>query len=167
MNLMNPRNLHPQTSSPSLTLRRLGQHDTTGCHQQSETDPPNTDLTTLKPASIQHPLSKTDLFWTAMLLTWYYCILPRRIRKIYRQQKLLHDEITMILTDTGLESKTPHGGGKLAWALFHKWKRSNKVIIVYQSDVLYNVFPIRAFDKAEDVEWFCGILGGKVGSSAN
>ena len=67
-----------------------------------------------------------------------YCFLvsfPRRVAKLYQQQKLLQQPFTVEVTQAGLETWHPNGQSKLPWEVFLKWKASRDMVLLYQCDL--------------------------------
>jgi hypothetical protein len=98
-----------------------------------------------------------------VLCLWFFVLLPRQLSRIYRQQKLLHEELIVEISDVHLMMKSPHGQGTLPWEVFHKWKADKQMVLVYQSDVMFHIFPRRAFPSLEDFQTFQSLLSTKLG----
>jgi hypothetical protein len=97
------------------------------------------------------------------LALWFFAFLPCRLARTYRQQKLLQDELLVEISDTHLTTKSQHGQGALPWEVFHRWKMANDLVLVYQSDVLFHIFPRRAFSSSEEFQNFQTLLSSKLG----
>lgn len=55
------------------------------------------------------------LFWTlilSLILTLNYVLLPRRVRRIFVQQKALHDEVSIQWGDEGISFETGRGSSR-------------------------------------------------------
>jgi hypothetical protein len=102
----------------------------------------------------------TGLAWLA---GYFFVWLPRQLNRIYDQQKLLHAEITVEITDEHLVSRSVHGESKLPWSVFHKWKSGGGVVLLYQSDALFHIFVSRWFPSTTEFEGFQDILRRHVG----
>lgn len=99
------------------------------------------------------------LFWTLLLsiiLLGNFLQLPRRVRRIYAQQKGLHDLVEVTWTDAQFTLKTCRGVGTFDWSDFIRARRNGHVLILLQSDVLFNFVPARALtsEQAADL-WKC------------
>ncbi len=81
-----------------------------------------------------------------VLLIYHYTI-PRRSRRIFAQQKSLQSEVEASWNEEALDLAAPSGRGKLLWGDFHKWTEGPNVILLYQSDAIFNLFPKRAFSE--------------------
>lgn len=95
---------------------------------------------------------------------WYFFVcLPRRMTRLYDQQKMLHDEFSVEISDEHLTSRNAHGESKIPWSVFHKWKSGGGMVLLYQSDALFHVFPARVFPSAADFQSFREILTRQLG----
>jgi YcxB-like protein len=97
------------------------------------------------------------------LCFWFFIYLPFRLRRIYRQLKVLHEEAVVEISDTQIKAKTSHSESNLPWEHFHKWKADKDLVVVYQSDVSFYLFPRRAFSSPEEFQTFQSILKTKLG----
>lgn len=69
---------------------------------------------------------------------------PRQARRIFGQQKALHAPITISWNANDIEFEQPHFHGRHAWADFVKWGASADMLLLYQSDMVFNPIPGRA-----------------------
>lgn len=88
---------------------------------------------------------------------------PKRVKKIFLQQKLLQMPFSFSITEDGIFTKAQYGEAKLTWDVFRKWKKNNHLFLLYQSDVLFHMCPKRFFDSSEDVALFRKYLLDKIG----
>jgi len=116
-----------------------------------------------------HPHKNEDAwiyYWllgVIVFIIWKYAIaLPKKTRRIYRQQKMLQTPYEAEITEESYEGESHCGKGKMAWKDFHKYKTGKDIVIVYQSDALFNMFPKRWFSDEEFVE-FQSILHRQLG----
>lgn len=72
-------------------------------------------------------------------------MIPRKARRIFAQQKSLHEDIEASWDDTALDLSTPSARSRHEWSDFRKWSEGSNVILLYQSDALFNMLPKRAF----------------------
>jgi len=93
----------------------------------------------------------------------YYWLLPHRVRKLHRQQKMLHQELTVVLTEEAMSVSIEEGHSKIRWEKFHKWKEDRNLFLVYQSDRMFHMIPKRAFLDEKDVAALRTILTEKIG----
>ena len=87
----------------------------------------------------------------AYLFIWFQLVLPRKARKIFAQQKLLHGPMEIVITPDGFSTAAAHGTSNLKWSELHKYKAGKRLMLVYQSDVIFHMFPRRWF--ASDADW--------------
>ncbi|MES1971310.1 MAG: YcxB family protein [Pseudomonadota bacterium] len=73
-----------------------------------------------------------------------YLRLPRQVRRIFDQQKSLHDETTIEWSETGISFTSSRGNSQFLWSDFVKIVRGQDAIILRQSDALMNFIPSRA-----------------------
>ncbi|MEQ1954556.1 YcxB family protein [Mesorhizobium sp. CN2-181] len=85
------------------------------------------------------------LIFTALgaILLSIHILLPWRVRRIFAQQKSLHDEIHIDWSDEEIAFKSERGYFKFRWNDFVKIAESKEVIILHQSDVMFNFIPKR------------------------
>lgn len=76
-----------------------------------------------------------------------YIMTARRSRRIFTQQKSLHDAFELSWDETGLELSTQAARSRHPWADFRQWAEGADGIILYQSDALFNMLPKRAFSE--------------------
>jgi hypothetical protein len=108
-------------------------------------------------------------FWmlaglTAYFLTIYFVFSPWRTRRIYRQQKTLQRPVELELTGSHFSGSSPHGTFHMAWADFHKWKKNEHLILVYESSALMRMIPLRAIPSPADIELLVSTLKKHLGA---
>ena len=84
----------------------------------------------------------------------FFIIIPYRSRRIYRQQKSLHQEHQFEWDDQFVYFHSNDVEGKVRWADFIKVKENRNMLSLYYSDTLFNMIPKRCFSKSEDLEDF-------------
>lgn len=85
----------------------------------------------------------------AYLVIVYGAWLPYRTKKIYKQQKTLQEAFDSELTEEEFISTTSFGSTRLKWRDFYKYKVGKDMILVYQSDAIFHMFPRRWFPDGE------------------
>ena len=113
---------------------------------------------------IRH-VSWTPLFMfilVAYLVFHFRVLLPRHARKIFTQQKGLQVPYEIEITDDMYSAASERGTSKCPWNEFHKYKRNESTILVYQSDALFHIFQRRWFTD-EQFDELCRILESNLG----
>ncbi|MHA6317331.1 YcxB family protein [Altererythrobacter sp. CAU 1778] len=82
----------------------------------------------------------------AVTLWW---VVPWQARRHYRQTAALRDEIALRWDDEGVRMASARGNSRLAWSDFHAFADTASLLILYQSEMLYSMFPKRAFAAGE------------------
>jgi uncharacterized membrane protein len=93
----------------------------------------------------------------------YYVLIPWTARRIYKQQKALHDPFTLELAEEELKLVSPRGSACMKYKDFHKWKMNEKAILLYHSDAIYHVIPSRVFPSEAERSAFVEILEKQIG----
>ncbi|WP_438481298.1 YcxB family protein [Oleiharenicola lentus] len=88
----------------------------------------------------------------------YFVVIPWKTKRIFSQQKTLQSVTELELTDTHFKGSSAHGTCKIAWEEFHKWKKNEHLVLVYQSEALMHMIPLRAFQTTTDKERLTSIL---------
>lgn len=83
------------------------------------------------------------------LVITYGVWLPYRTKKIYKQQKSLQEPYDAELSQDEFISSNSLGTARIKWADFHKYKVAKDMILVYQSDLIFHMFPRRWFNEGE------------------
>jgi len=99
--------------------------------------------------------------------TWYFVFLPRRIRKLYKQQRVLHEPHEIMFDATGISTTYSLANGTLPWSHVHKWRESKDLLLVYHSDAMFSIFPKRHFDPPSELDRFRELLASRVGPANN
>jgi YcxB-like protein len=96
--------------------------------------------------------SKDVIFIGCILyIAAYFCIfLPYRCRKLYRQQKVLHQPLEYEFSQEAFVICTAFGNSTLPWKLFQKWKEGKGMFLIYQTDVMFHAIPKRIFREKEE-----------------
>lgn len=97
------------------------------------------------------------------LALWFFVLLPKRIRRLYWQQRALQQPHELDVGDDGIATRHPLGHGVLPWTNVHKWKESGDLFLVYHSDMLFNIVPKRGFESTQAVDDFREKLAAHVG----
>ncbi|MBK4215986.1 YcxB family protein [Paracoccus caeni] len=100
-------------------------------------------------------LSGFDRTWTIIGICWlcvgigmpllaYKVILPRRARSIYAKQKTMQHPVSASWTDEAYSASTAHISGTTLWNDYYGWSADEKMVILMQSQVLFQMIPRHA-----------------------
>jgi Na+/melibiose symporter-like transporter len=89
--------------------------------------------------------------------------MARRAAKTFSQQKTLQVPFEGEITDEKWHVRSEIGESRISWADFHKWKGNKNLVLVYQSDRLFNMFPRRFFISDEEFQSFKELLTRAIG----
>lgn len=109
------------------------------------------------------PLNYPLFFVVVYVFLLYAVFLPMRFTRIYKSHKLLQKSFISELTEEGLRSKSDMGESNIPWEMFAKWKASKHILLVYQADNLFHLFPARLFPSAERYAELQQLLTEKIG----
>jgi hypothetical protein len=91
---------------------------------------------------------------------------PRRLRRVYSQQRNLQLPFESVCSDTGIESTSASGRMQLPWVHLIRWKEGATLFVVYQSDLMFNIVPKSCFVQPEQIDAFRGLLTERLGPPA-
>ncbi|MCF6262717.1 MAG: YcxB family protein [Xanthomonadales bacterium] len=91
-----------------------------------------------------------------------FCLIPFNAKKQYKQNRALRNEITMEITEQGVNFKSESGESKLKWSDIHKWKSSGEIYLLYITSNMFHMVPSRALPNEEMLEMLLNNnIGGK------
>jgi len=103
------------------------------------------------------------IFWACFAYIAFFCFFyPLRVKRLYRQHKLLKAPIDYEFRESGIKIKSPSVDANLGWDTFIKWKEGKKLFILYQNDALMNIVPKRFFNSEDDIIAFRQLLGSNI-----
>ncbi|WP_454289973.1 YcxB family protein [Sphingobium scionense] len=91
-------------------------------------------------------------YWIAFLSLIFfsaYLRLPCQVRRIFDQQKSLHDNTTVEWSESGVSFTSSRGHSQFSWSDFVKIVKGQDTIILRQSDALMNFIPSRALSQEQ------------------
>lgn len=91
-----------------------------------------------------------------------HLVMPRRARRIFAQQKSLHGEIDYQWDDDALTIKTERAQARMLWSDYIKWRENERLFVLYQSDIVFNLVPKRLFSDASQRDDFHRILATRI-----
>lgn len=65
-------------------------------------------------------------------LIYWFVLFPRRIRKVFKQQKTLQVPFTAEITETGFRGSSELGNFQMPLKDFHKWIRGKDMILLFR-----------------------------------
>ena len=68
-------------------------------------------------------------------------VLPRRVKRIYAQQKSLQLNYEVAWDDAAMDVTTSQGTLHYPWTDFVRWNENATTLLVYQSDMMFNFIP--------------------------
>jgi len=80
--------------------------------------------------------------------------LPRRARKIYNQQAALRVNYTYSWDKDGVSVTSANANARRPWSDYIKTLESDDLILLYHSDVVFEIFPKSWFANKEQVDEF-------------
>ena len=98
---------------------------------------------------------------TQLFVRLFY--LPRRVRRVYSQQRNLQLPFESVCTDSGIESTNANTSSRLPWSHLIRWKEGATLFVLYQSDLMMTMVPKRCFAQPEQVDAFRGLLTERLG----
>ena len=99
----------------------------------------------------------------AYITGFYGWWLPRRVHRIFSQQKSLQKPYRVLLNEDKCTFDSEDARGETKWNDFHKWKCDDTMILLHQSDAIFLMFPRRWFKADADFHWFIELLTRKLG----
>jgi hypothetical protein len=97
--------------------------------------------------------------WMAILyLPIRYIFVPWRARRIFKQQKDLQQPFQVAWDADKLIVDTANANVRTPWSDFIRWRENDRLFLLYRSDVLFNMVPMRAFPGEAEIESFRGLL---------
>ena len=90
---------------------------------------------------------------------------PRKWRKLFAQQKSLHEPFHYAWDETGLHVSTPLAQGVRPWSHFTKRLEDSETLLLYHSDTVFELIPKRWFEDARLPEHLEALLLKHVGPS--
>ena len=72
-----------------------------------------------------------------------FVVVPRQLTRVFTQQKDLSAPFEMTLTDQEFSMRNEFGASHLPWDSFVKWKEDKEMLLLYRSDVMFQMLPKR------------------------
>jgi YcxB-like protein len=94
---------------------------------------------------------------------YWYVLLPKKMRKIFRQQRALQVPVTVELSASEFKGTSSLGTFRMPLKDFHKWILSKDMILLFHSDAVLHMLPRRCFASQEDFTTAAGYLREALG----
>ncbi len=91
----------------------------------------------------------TAAAYAALLAVVWRVWFPRRVARHYRQQASLRSAYSVSWDDAGLLAETAQSRALVRWPDYVKRREDAATVLLYQSDVLFQFLPKRAFTDAQ------------------
>lgn len=79
----------------------------------------------------------------------YFFDLPRQARKVYAQQKTLHQPIDASWTPDAYVTTAEDAASTIGWGEYYGWSADEKVVLLMQSQALFQMLPRRALSESQ------------------
>jgi hypothetical protein len=93
---------------------------------------------------------------------YFFISLPKQVRRTYAQQKLLHENQLIQINSDFLITSTGQTYRKVKLDIFHNYKYNNRMVLLYQSEAVFNIFPRRWFSSDADYDLFVSYVKDRV-----
>jgi hypothetical protein len=104
------------------------------------------------------------LFFGVTYALIIFAIIPWNVRRIFSQQKTLQAEYETVISPETIEATSEYGKTTIRLSDFYKYKIGKDIILLYQSQALFHIFPRRFFVSEEDFKTFLSYLETNLGS---
>ncbi|WP_444884560.1 YcxB family protein [Microbulbifer sp. PSTR4-B] len=96
--------------------------------------------------------------WLLWYFGYYLVYLRYKCNKIYRQQKSLNLPAQFEWDREGISAINERGVVKIKWSDYVKWRESKRIIMLYQSDLIFNIIPKSSFENTDQENDFLSNL---------
>ena len=87
-----------------------------------------------------------------------YILIPRRVRKSFRQMPALGREQRILWDDTILTITSDYGESNMAFAEIHQWAANDDFLLIYPMDHMHHILPRTIFGSAAFYNEICSKL---------
>jgi len=106
-------------------------------------------LALIEPQALDNPMLFALGGVAVVLMLMIRLVVPFHARRHYRQSAALRDEIEAEWNEKGIRFSSAHGNSNFAWNEFYRWAENESLILLYQSQMLYNIIPKRVLRQGE------------------
>ena len=92
------------------------------------------------------------VFWLLLMMCMLgtsYILIPSRSRRAFRQLRSLHSKTDINWSPEGIQLRSAQGSSDLDWRDFIRIVPGRRVILLLQSDNLFNFIPVRAVSEEQ------------------
>ncbi|MCC2977622.1 YcxB family protein [Sphingomonas sp. PL-96] len=82
----------------------------------------------------------------SIVIGGHFLLLPRRARRLFTQQRMLHHPVEVTWDSAGICWRTPHGVTTYPWNQYIAWQRTPRLFLLYASDLVLYAVPTQALD---------------------
>ena len=102
------------------------------------------------------------LVLTLLMIVLVFVFFPYHSRTQYRQLKILHAPMKLILDETSFRIESPNWRQKTDWKDYRRWIEGKKMFLVYPSASIFQIIPKRAFHSSADIDWLRNLLSEQI-----
>jgi YcxB-like protein len=106
----------------------------------------------------------TPIFFLVISYVFTLLLVMWNVRRIFAQQKTLQVEYQTVISPEMIESTSENGTMRMRLSDFYKYKVGKDLILLYQSQAIFHIFPRRFFASDEDFNTFLSYLEANLGS---
>ena len=119
------------------------------------------------------PLTLTrilEIFMPAIImvplyLLYRFVLLPRQVHRLFNQQKSLHGTFTKQISPEQIVSTSSRGIVTIPLTDYHQYKASESLVLLYQSRIVFEMYPRRFFTSQADFDTFKSYLRQTLGKA--
>lgn len=82
-----------------------------------------------------------------------YLLVPARSRRTFAQQKALHHRVELTWSGQGVSLESAQGRSDFDWRDFVRVEQCRDIILLFQSDYLFNFVPPRALSEEQAADF--------------
>lgn len=102
---------------------------------------------------------------TAYIVLWPLVFIPWRAKRTFKQYKALSEPVSVEVRDDGLFFRRNSGEGLVPWSHIVKWRKSNRLILLYPASNIFHLIPSHFFSSSEAYSAFAEKVKDKVGKA--
>jgi hypothetical protein len=97
-----------------------------------------------------------------LLILHFAVYLPWKTRRIFKQQKALQRKLVFTFDAEGVTTEAENGNWKTPWEDYVRWKKNDRLILLYVSDCMYHMLPKRLLAEPGDFDSLSELVKEKV-----